>query len=430
MKRTRTIAKKTAGTKLTIKEAHRVVNGKGYMAYMVQGWKEDGKWQRKNFKNRSDAERFVALKRVELENEGRSQRMVLSPLSDTQIEEAVEAFDLLGDTYTLNQAVEFFLANHRPPEFTILLDNAIGVYLGEREADGIRERTLRQKKSTLEQFDKFVGGLKVHEVTSEKVNKYLKSLRAKDGISPATRKTWNNYRNELNHFFAWCSQSDLATNRPYCFNNVVQEVRHFTAKQVAEQKEEIITTSVQEVLDRMSHALSFKGGVLAKYYALAYFAGIRPEGELKGLAEHEAKLINLRTQTIIIPPALSKTGEKRSVSISDNLKAWLEALEGQPIVPKNFDRLNKEFRKQHGFTHDETRHTFISYHVALNRSVGDVALQAGNSESIVKKHYLNLYPQEEGQLFFQIFPNLKNGTAVASKESSPNLSLEENFKVI
>ena len=106
----------------------------------------------------------------------------------------------------------------------------------------------------------------------------------------------------------------------------------------------------------------------------------------------------------------------------------MEALEGQPIVPKNFDRLNKEFRKQHGFTHDETRHTFISYHVALNRSVGDVALQAGNSESIVKKHYLNIFPQEEGRSFFQIVPDLENELAIFSDKEE--VELKSNLKVI
>ncbi len=48
--------------------------------------------------------------------------------------------------------------------------------------------------------------------------------------------------------------------------------------------------------------------------------------------------------------------------------------------------VNKHFN----ITHDEARHSFNSYHVAAYRSLGDVALQAGNNESIIKRHYLNL----------------------------------------
>ncbi|MDB4759262.1 hypothetical protein OAF99_02865, partial [Akkermansiaceae bacterium] len=81
-KRTRTVAKKTAGVNLTIKQHEEYKAGTRYTSFLVQGWKEGGKWKRKKFKVRKDAEIFVALKTVELENEGRAQRMILSPLTD------------------------------------------------------------------------------------------------------------------------------------------------------------------------------------------------------------------------------------------------------------------------------------------------------------------------------------------------------------
>jgi hypothetical protein len=36
--------------------------------------------------------------------------------------------------------------------------------------------------------------------------------------------------------------------------------------------------------------------------------------------------------------------------------------------------------------------------------MGDTALQAGNSEAIIKKHYLNLVSPEEADAFWQIVP--------------------------
>lgn len=83
-KRTRTTPKKGAASDVTIREEWRDSKSGGYVTHLVQGWKENGKWKRKRFKNRSDAERFAALKRVEQENEGRQQRMVLSSLTDEQ----------------------------------------------------------------------------------------------------------------------------------------------------------------------------------------------------------------------------------------------------------------------------------------------------------------------------------------------------------
>lgn len=422
--RTRTVAKDTSATKLTIREEWRDSPSGGYQTYLVQGWKEPDangapKWKRRRFKDEAEAKRFVSLKEIELTNEGRQQRMVLSPLSDEQIEQAVRAFDRLGETYSLDQAIDFFLQNHRAPDFTISLNSAISKFIGDRE-NSVRANTNKSSESVLKLFSNHVEDCQVHEVTPQKVGSFLKSLRAKDGISPAKRKTWNNYRNELNLFFKWASSEDKDTNRPYIFHNPIEKVEYHQAKRVAEEREEIMTTDVETVLEIMSHLMNWKGGVLAKYYALTYFAGIRPDGEMHKLADHEEnatlrrKPINLKTGIITISPAIAKTGEKRQIDITPNLKQWLEAYSDFPIIPTNFDRLNKEFRKEFELSQDETRHSFISYHVALNRSIGDASLQAGNSESIVKKHYFNHRPKEEGQAYFSIVPDLAKLQAVHS----------------
>ncbi len=400
-KRTRTVAGKNAPTQITIKPH---VDSKGYTSHLVQGWKENGKWQRKQFKDLAEAERFVALKRVEVENQGRKQRMMLCPLTDEQLDQAVKAFDRLGSTYSMAEAIEFFLRNHRPPEFTIRLRDAINLYLDDRERDGIRDRSRLAIKSVIEQFLRATDNPWTHEVTTQDIECFLRGLRAKDGKNKATRKTWNNYRNALHSLFDWCAQSDVASNRPFAFENPVSAVRKFAARQVREEQDsKPATTSPEDVL-RLFRVLSrWKKGAMVRYYALLYFAGLRP-GEIERMDGQEASLINLKTRTITIPAKVSKTRHERHVAITDNLAAWLTAAPA-PAIPKNFDRMAKMVRKHFSLDHDEARHSFISYHVALFRSVGDAALQAGNSESIVRRHYLNTHPREEGDQFFRIIPS-------------------------
>ena len=405
---------------LTIKEHHEIKNGKGYSSSMVQGWKEDGKWKRKKFKLRKDAERFVALKQVELENQGRSQRMVLSPLTDEQIREAVDAFDALGETYSLKEAVQFFLENHRPPDFTISLSDGIKLYLDDRERDGVRHNTIKQTEGVLKMFISSVNDCEVHKVTPQKLEAFLRGLRSKDGVTPAKRKTWNNYRNDLSHFFGWCSTADLGTQRPWTFTNPVESIRVFSAKQVAEQRDKIATTTPADVQRMFTVLMRWRGGVMVKPFALAYFAGIRPAGELRRLALQENDLINLKTGFITIPANVSKTKEDRQVKITDNLAAWLKAYSDFPVIPTNWKNLAAKVRAHFKLSHDEARHSFISYHVALHRSVGDAALQAGNSESIVKKHYLNLQPQEEGQHFFSLTPSERRTVFIESTVPTPH----------
>jgi len=161
--------------------------------------------------------------------------------------------------------------------------------------------------------------------------------------------------------------------------------------------------------------MRWRDGSIVRYYALAYFAGIRPE-EIERMSGREKELVNLKTRTITVPANISKTRQERQVVISENLAQWLAGFPA-PVIPTNFRRLNAKARKHFALSHDEARHSFISYHVALHRSVGDAALQAGNSESIVKRHYLNTHTRDEGGEFFRIIPDMKHRRAVLAPEA-------------
>jgi len=99
--------------------------------------------------------------------------------------------------------------------------------------------------------------------------------------------------------------------------------------------------------------------------------------------------------------------------IQPNLAAWLRAypLERFPIIPKNAVNMHRKICDQFGLTHDVLRHTFISMFVAKYRSIGEAALQAGNSETIIRKHYLDLKSKEEAELFWEILPKRTSADA-------------------
>ena len=52
------------------------------------------------------------------------------------------------------------------------------------------------------------------------------------------------------------------------------------------------------------------------------------------------------------------------------------------------------------------RHTFISMHVAKYRSMGESALHACNSESSIRKHYLDPKIPAEAEQFLGILPTV------------------------
>jgi hypothetical protein len=411
-KRKRIVAKKTAANSITIRQVIREKDGCVWTTCLVQGWKENGKWRRKQFKDRKEAESFAALKRVAIENQGREQRMVLTPLDDQQLEEALQAFDQLGGTYTMSEAVEFFLKHHRAPDYTIPLGDAAKRYLHSRELDGLRPRTLQGVKSTLSQLQDYADNPEVHEITRQLIESFLRSRASRDGKGRARLKTLANYRGILHAFFDWCATADMTTHRPYVFQNPVVDVASIVARRIREEQDaNPTTTNPEDVLRMFSVLLRWRGGVFLRYFAYAFFAGIRPM-ELKRLSPRESELVNLKTRMITIPAGVAKTRQERKIDIPENLAQWLAAAPAGPIIPTNFDDLCRKARNHFGLSHDEMRHSFISFHVALHRSIGDVALQAGNSEAVVKRHYLNLHPREEGESFFSIIPDMEARRAV------------------
>jgi hypothetical protein len=74
------------------------------------------------------------------------------------------------------------------------------------------------------------------------------------------------------------------------------------------------------------------------------------------------------------------------------------------IVPANCTNTRAKVCAKFGLSHDVLRHTFISMFVAKFRSMGEAALQAGNSESIIRRHYLDLKSLAEAERFFAITP--------------------------
>jgi hypothetical protein len=363
-----------------------------YEFWHVQGTDLGGKRIRKKFATREKALDWKSRKEIELMNRGRKLHSVITDLSDDQIREAQACFVRLGDRYTLTQAVDHFLRDYREPDFKISLSDATVKFRGAMEGQ-IRDRSLVQLKSTLGQFERYTDNCQVHEVAPALIEKFLNSLRARNGTDKAGRKTWNNYRGDLHQFFEWAREKP----QRYIADNPVAEVKRHEID-----RGHVEVLSVDRCRELLNHVAAFKDGKLVPYFALALFGGVRPGGELEKLAVNP-QLVDLATGTIRITEAISKTGKTRQIKIRPNLRRWLERFPGE-IIPVNSDRELKAVRKKFALSHDVCRHTFISMHVGAFKSFADAAIESGNSEKIIRDHYLNTSAANEAKAFWKIEP--------------------------
>jgi integrase len=177
------------------------------------------------------------------------------------------------------------------------------------------------------------------------------------------------------------------------------------------------TLTAKRARELMSCVENYRGG------SLVPFAGIRPclrSGEiLKLRPEH----VRVDSGVIHIEPEVSKVRMKRNVAIQPNLAAWLHAypLDRFPIIVPALPKHRAKIAKLFGLSHDLMRHSFISFFVAKFRSTGEAALQARNSESIIRNYYLDLKTAAEAEEFFGILP--RNAAATVPKVASGIASL-------
>src|SRR5260370_30983099 len=143
-------------------------------------------------------------------------------------------------------------------------------------------------------------------------------------------------------FFNWCIEKP----QKFIEVNPLSDIKALRIEQG-----EIETMSAAKVEELMRYVEAFKGGSLVRYFALAIFSGIRPDGELNRLAE-KLSAIDLDNNVIKLTPAMAKTSSGRQIDIQPNLRVWLEKYDGE-IFPTGSARDITAIRKQFGLCEDK-----------------------------------------------------------------------------
>ena len=426
--------------RLSIRELVESRNGYTWKTWLVQGFKDArGRWVRRKFKDRREAEVFMAAKKMEMMTLQKGLHPVMTSLPLVRLREAEAAVERLDELrallpsgvseVSLLDAVAFYSEHLRRTRMVEAVDvrTARVQCFRCKSSRGMRPRSVANAENTIKAFERWLRLLPrysersvvedwtppVMEVTAEDVMGFSASRRGRGGRLAAA-KTRDNVRGDLRSFFAWCMGMEnnapmLGVERRWHVENPAASVpKEKPARGVP------LVLSVADAAALMRDVEGVRDGYLVQYFALALFAGIRPSGELEKLAVHEGlrapcreaggrPLLDLERGVITIPADVAKTGRKRVITLQGNLRAWLEAYVG-PVLPRGHDRVVLTIRKRCGLGHDVLRHSFISYHVAAFGSKGRTALEAGNSEAIIDRHYLNLPTEAEGRAFFSIMP--------------------------
>jgi site-specific recombinase XerD len=178
-----------------------------------------------------------------------------------------------------------------------------------------------------------------------------------------------------------------------------------------------------------------KQAALVPFLALAGFAGIRREEMLKEYANDEVlqwpdidwdkKMITIRDG--VAKQTSRELGDRRFIPIEAALIHWLEPYrkESGPVVPVVDSAFRRRFKKlreaaELNPSRNALRHSYASYWLARSRKegLGRLALQMGNSEAVVKRHYLEILSREDGKAWFALRRAVKTPVSEVSAKAA------------
>ena len=386
---------------------------KPHLRYRVR-WVEGGRERNRFFRTHDQARGFFNLRKQEFDRIGAQagkmtdeqridslkayehleQRGIPLESSVALLCKLYDAVQKLGGTTTLDDCVNDMVKRleHRANQSNVEIGQAIDAFIAEKQSGGLRPKTVTSLEIELNAC--FRGRLEqpLSSFTREDASAWI---RSKD----ISARTQANRRQRLSVFFEWC------IDKKHMTENYASRVK--TAKIPKPNPKALTVAQSRRLIDS---AAAYEGGRFLAYQTLTLFAGVRP---------HEASrltwnAVDLQNSLCRIEGDESKTTTPRVIDLPDNCVAWLEkaSLLGFPIFPEGMleDSIKphmRMIRQLAGITpwvQDYPRHTAISARLASGIGLERTALWAGNSASVVNRHYKALMTPQQAEAFWSIRP--------------------------
>lgn len=353
--------------------------------------KLSGKWERKFFATKGEAQTYVQLKEAELLNQGKEGATFPSPL---RVMAQRENDRLVPFGKTISDATDFYIRHLESLAKSVPIEQLRLEVMHNRRAAGRDSRYVYDIGNRTGRFCKDFPGRLAAEFTTADIDSWLETLP----VEPGTRNT---YRRDLRTMFSF------GVIRKYCPSNPVSE----TTKAKAHDDEVEILTVIQ-----LTNLLGAASHDMLPFWTIGCFAGLR-RSEIERLDWSD---IDFAAKTIHVRGRKRKTEKsRRFVDMQPNLISWLipHRQKSGKVHPINLWKRFNEDREAAGLREDwpnnALRHSFGSYHLAKFGNAAALALQMGNSVDVIFKHYRQLVKPGEAKRYWKIRPATRGKKIVA-----------------
>jgi integrase len=329
--------------------------------------------------------------------------LATTPGAPATVLEAVQAYcdalrTLAPFSVDLADVVSRFTLAETSRRQSATLGDAVTRYLAalkaRTEAHGYSKFYVNNLPSKLNRAKAYFGQDRMlSDITPGDVAAWVESLRSETpALKPATV---SNLRRVFSGLLSYAQSVGLLEANP-----VLRMPREkATRKSKAGNQVAILTP------DELTKLLNAARPRILPFLAIGAFCGIRPE-ELRRLRWAD---VDFTKGQILIRADVSKTGDKRHVTMPKNLMAWLSpwrAAKGIIAPDKNERRLKDKAAADAGiqWVPDLLRHSAATYHLAKYRNASLTAEEMGHGVAVLHRHYNGRVAPELAAKWFAIMP--------------------------
>ena len=252
----------------------------------------------------------------------------------------------------------------------------------------LRPDTLRQIRSFGNMIGRDFKDHHIKEVGRQNIGSVL-SKKTKANWSKIYRK---NYLRYLRSFMRCClNHRQLIDKDPTQGLQITLDIK------------EVDVLTISEVEKVCRTILGPNHAEIRPFLAIGLFSGIRSK-ELSKLTWND---VDLDHEHIVVSSEISKTRKGRLVPILPVLKDLIRTVDpSQPLIPSNFRSLLRKLKEHcpESLRQNVRRHSFATYYLSQFKSCAELAEIMGNSETIIRSHYVRMMCKRDADRFWKMTP--------------------------
>lgn len=371
----------------------------GSLRFCVTSPRPDGPGRiRRFFATKPEAETYLVLKRKEAARHGVS---AFSLSTQDRADWLWASAQLAPYGLSVRKAVETLLPQLKAREHGLSVEQAVSRLLESKRNAGLSERHLYTLENRLNRFAVDHPQRALASFAMSDVEQWLNALHV-------SAQTANHYRASVHSLFAYGVKVGACLANPAAGIDSRKVVRGVPSILTATQLSALLTACADDA-------------EMQAYVAVSAFGGLRP-AELGRLRWQDVKLAR---GFIEVGAKSAKTSRRRLVPVCDSLRQWLMpiAKTAGPVMPltahhfwKRFDSVREQAGLAESWEGNELRHSYASYRLAETQDAAKVALEMGNSPTVLMQHYRELATPDEAATWFGMRPeSAQNVVGIAAK---------------